>query len=256
MGVRRGERGVITCGAEKTPHEVFLRSSAGTLITLRPSALQHVAPQHQHQLSEGKRRLSDRKLPVWKPNEDKRGFVWGGLQNDRLIHVFCSPVNLKEKRKFPTMELKPSRAEKLNFWASIEYFDYLTAVMFCLKKVDAFVFHLRPFSSTMLSSSRHWLLLLLFLPRSLGCQTSSFTECQHLPFVPGHNLAGEGFDVVTMKMTGASAIDVKTFMVGGVQGNCTVCRNQLLNQVRVAPVRTVIKPTSADQKTAFKHFVM
>lgn len=75
--------------------------------------------------------------------------------------------------------------------------------------------------------------LLLFLPASLACQTSSFTECQQAPFVPGHSLVGEGFDVVTMKTSGASVVDVKNFMVGGVQGNCTVCHNRLLNQVHL-----------------------
>lgn len=81
------------------------------------------------------------------------------------------------------------------------------------------------------------LLLLLFLPASLACQTSSFTECQQAPFVPGHSLVGEGFDVVTMKSSGASVVDVKNYMVGGAQGNCTVCHNPLLNQVRGAPGR-------------------
>ncbi|CAJ1075470.1 perforin-1.3 [Xyrichtys novacula] len=80
------------------------------------------------------------------------------------------------------------------------------------------------------------LLLPLFLPHSLGCQTSSFTECQNAPFVPGHSLAGEGFDVVKMVTTGASVVDVKNFMVGGVQGNCTVCHNHLLNQTQKLPV--------------------
>ncbi|KAM6965960.1 perforin-1.3 [Tautogolabrus adspersus] len=87
----------------------------------------------------------------------------------------------------------------------------------------------------MLSSSP-LLLLLFLLPRSLGCQTSSFTECQNAPFVPGHNLAGEGFDVVLMKTSGASVVDVKNFMVGGVEGNCTMCHNHLLNQTQKLPV--------------------
>ncbi|XP_038565021.1 perforin-1.3 [Micropterus salmoides] len=85
----------------------------------------------------------------------------------------------------------------------------------------------------MLSSSH--LLLLLFLPRSLGCQTASYTECQQTPFVPGHNLAGEGFNVVMMKTSGASVVDVKNFMVGGVQGNCTLCHNNLLNKTQKLP---------------------
>ncbi|XP_018543632.1 LOW QUALITY PROTEIN: perforin-1.3 [Lates calcarifer] len=88
----------------------------------------------------------------------------------------------------------------------------------------------------MLSSSPLLLLLLPLLPPSLGCHTSSFTECQLLPFVPGHNLAGEGFDVVKMQTSGASVVDVKSFMVGGAQGNCTVCFNHLLNQTQKLPV--------------------
>ncbi|XP_035036487.1 perforin-1.3 [Hippoglossus stenolepis] len=83
------------------------------------------------------------------------------------------------------------------------------------------------------------LLLLLLLPPSLACRTSSFTECQPLPFVPGHNLVGEGFDMVKMKMTGASVVEMKSFMVGGVHGNCTVCLNHLLNQTQKLPVSVV-----------------
>ncbi|XP_034566726.1 perforin-1.3 [Notolabrus celidotus] len=88
----------------------------------------------------------------------------------------------------------------------------------------------------MSSSSPLLLFLLLFLPQSLGCQISSFTECQNAQFVPGHNLAGEGFDVVQMKTSGASVVDVTNYMVGGVQGNCTVCYNRLLNQTQKLPV--------------------
>uniref|UniRef100_A0A667WBF8 Perforin 1.3 n=1 Tax=Myripristis murdjan TaxID=586833 RepID=A0A667WBF8_9TELE len=79
------------------------------------------------------------------------------------------------------------------------------------------------------------LLLLLFLPPCLPCETVSFTECQQAPFVPGHNLAGEGFNVVKMEASGASVVDVKTYMVGGNQGNCTVCNNRLLKQKQKLP---------------------
>lgn len=78
-------------------------------------------------------------------------------------------------------------------------------------------------------------LLLVFLPLCLGCQTSSFTECQKVPFVPGHNLVGEGFDVVKLQTSGALVVNVKDYMVGGAQGNCTVCHNRLLNQVPPLP---------------------
>ncbi|XP_027132106.1 perforin-1.3 isoform X2 [Larimichthys crocea] len=79
-------------------------------------------------------------------------------------------------------------------------------------------------------------LLFLFLPRSLGCQTTSFTECQQAQFVPGHNLVGEGFDVVKLTTTGAYVVNVQDSMVGGPQGNCTVCYNRLLNQTQKLPV--------------------
>lgn len=79
------------------------------------------------------------------------------------------------------------------------------------------------------------LLLLLPPPPCAGCRTSSFTECQDAPFVPGHDLAGEGFNVVTMKMSGASVVNLKSFMVGGVRGNCTVCHNRLLKQTQKLP---------------------
>ncbi|KAM3597978.1 uncharacterized protein V6R79_012003 [Siganus canaliculatus] len=94
-------------------------------------------------------------------------------------------------------------------------------------------------SSSSSSSPRrllHLLLLLLLPPPAPGCRTTSFTECQQVPFVPGHNLVGEGFDVVTMKTSGAAVVDVRTVMVGGPQGNCTVCHNRLLNQTQKLPV--------------------
>ncbi|KAI3359607.1 hypothetical protein L3Q82_013795, partial [Scortum barcoo] len=46
----------------------------------------------------------------------------------------------------------------------------------------------------------------------------------------------EGFNVVKMETTGASVVDVKNFMVGGAQGNCTVCHNHLMNQTQKLPV--------------------
>uniref|UniRef100_A0A3Q1J2W2 Perforin 1.3 n=1 Tax=Anabas testudineus TaxID=64144 RepID=A0A3Q1J2W2_ANATE len=80
------------------------------------------------------------------------------------------------------------------------------------------------------------LFLVLFLSPSLGCQTGTFTECQRAPFVPGHNLAGEGFDVVKMQVSGANVINIIDFMVGGAEGNCTMCYNHLLNQTQKLPV--------------------
>lgn len=83
------------------------------------------------------------------------------------------------------------------------------------------------------------LLLLLCLPVALCCETAPSTECEKLPFVPGYNLVGEGFDIVRMKTTGAFVVDVRTYMSGGDHGNCTLCENKLLNQKQKLPASVV-----------------
>lgn len=75
-----------------------------------------------------------------------------------------------------------------------------------------------------------FLLLALVFPvlmevlRVHGCQTGSGSECEKAPFVPGHNLAGEGFDVVRMRRTGAYVINVKAHL--GDNNTCTLCPNR------------------------------
>lgn len=59
---------------------------------------------------------------------------------------------------------------------------------------------------------------------SSACHTGSQTECEKAPFVPGYNLAGEGFDVVQMRRKGAFLINVKSHLVDN--RTCTVCRNR------------------------------
>lgn len=58
---------------------------------------------------------------------------------------------------------------------------------------------------------------------SSACQSGSQEECEKAPFVPGYNLAGEGFDIVRMRRKGAFLINVKSHMVNGT---CTVCKNR------------------------------
>ncbi|XP_050959288.1 perforin-1-like [Labeo rohita] len=52
-------------------------------------------------------------------------------------------------------------------------------------------------------------------------------ECEDAPFVPGHNLAGEGFDVVTMERKGSYLINMEKWDLGN--GTCKLARNAYLN---------------------------
>lgn len=68
------------------------------------------------------------------------------------------------------------------------------------------------------------LLVTLEVCRVQGCRIGSGSECEKAPFVPGHNLAGEGFDVVRMRRTGAYVINVKGHLADN--HTCTLCPNR------------------------------
>ncbi|KAK5932407.1 hypothetical protein CgunFtcFv8_004112 [Champsocephalus gunnari] len=68
------------------------------------------------------------------------------------------------------------------------------------------------------------LLVLLGVRSIRGCRIGSGSECEKAPFVPGHNLAGEGFDVVRMRRTGAYVINVKAHLADN--HTCTLCPNR------------------------------
>ncbi|XP_036403572.1 perforin-1-like [Megalops cyprinoides] len=88
-----------------------------------------------------------------------------------------------------------------------------------------------------------WLLLLsLWAPLlcpSLACTTGGSAECQKAPLVPGSNLAGEGFDVVTMERKRAYLIDVDTWRRARDK-TCTLCANPYMeNQLQKLPLAVV-----------------
>lgn len=55
-------------------------------------------------------------------------------------------------------------------------------------------------------------------------------ECKDSPFVPGHNLAGEGFDIVTMERKGSYLIDTETWDLGN--GTCKMRKNKYMNGIK------------------------
>ncbi|XP_052440641.1 perforin-1-like [Carassius gibelio] len=73
-----------------------------------------------------------------------------------------------------------------------------------------------------------WALLLMTI--SGEDDISSSKECKDAPFVPGYNLAGEGFDVVTMKRKGSYVINLEKWDLGN--GTCKLAQNDYLNGMK------------------------
>ncbi|KAM3622592.1 uncharacterized protein V6R79_000750 [Siganus canaliculatus] len=56
-------------------------------------------------------------------------------------------------------------------------------------------------------------------------------ECEKAHFVPGYNLGGEGFDIVTMERKGAYVIDTETWKLGS-NGTCRLFQNSYMDGQR------------------------
>ncbi|XP_074524769.1 perforin-1-like [Halichoeres trimaculatus] len=78
-----------------------------------------------------------------------------------------------------------------------------------------------------------WPLLLLCWAGSPLCDPSSVSfigtpqECEKAHFVPGYNLGGEGFDIVTMERKGAYVIDTETWKLSN--GSCKLYKNSYMS---------------------------
>ncbi|XP_067281815.1 perforin-1-like isoform X2 [Pseudorasbora parva] len=73
-----------------------------------------------------------------------------------------------------------------------------------------------------------WTLLLVSISGEDDIAASK--ECENAPFVPGHNLAGEGFDVVTMTRKGSYVIDTEKWDLGN--GECKLSKNSYMNEIK------------------------
>ncbi|XP_061589087.1 perforin-1-like [Cololabis saira] len=80
--------------------------------------------------------------------------------------------------------------------------------------------------------TRLWQLMLVCWAWSPLCLSSKVSfigspqECKTARFVPGYNLGGEGFDIVTMKRKGAYVIDTETWDLGN--NTCKMYRNRYM----------------------------
>ncbi|XP_078506682.1 perforin-1-like [Lissotriton helveticus] len=81
---------------------------------------------------------------------------------------------------------------------------------------------------------RHWIVLIsyFFFMHQLPavhpeCFTGTHQECQGADFIPGHDLAGAGFDITTLRRTVGRITPLESAL--SRDKTCTLCPNRLLN---------------------------
>ncbi|KAF7697719.1 hypothetical protein HF521_004229 [Silurus meridionalis] len=80
-------------------------------------------------------------------------------------------------------------------------------------------------SPAMLQALLIWGVFATFLTpiNSQSCIKASESQCNNADFIPGSNLAGEGFDITTMERKGAFVIDMSSWLKK--DRTCTLCKN-------------------------------
>ncbi|KAF7697720.1 hypothetical protein HF521_004230 [Silurus meridionalis] len=80
-------------------------------------------------------------------------------------------------------------------------------------------------SPAMLQALLVWGVFATFLTptNSQSCIKASESQCYNADFIPGSNLAGEGFDITTMERKGAFVIDMSSWLKK--DKTCTLCKN-------------------------------
>lgn len=83
-----------------------------------------------------------------------------------------------------------------------------------------------------------WVLLFLPHPSIQSCISGTRERCNQAAIAPGSTLAGEGFDITTMKRKTAFVIDMRTYQAKN--GTCTLCSNSYQSgQMQKIPISVV-----------------
>ncbi|KAL7829989.1 hypothetical protein SRHO_G00311160 [Serrasalmus rhombeus] len=75
-----------------------------------------------------------------------------------------------------------------------------------------------------------WCSLLSIVNAEEQLELGSPKDCENADFIPGHNLGGEGFDVVKMERKGSYVIDLEKWDIGN--GSCKMSRNAYMNNAK------------------------